>query len=118
MQASLRIPPHHHGRQTRYVLPSIVQVVFANERVRTVVVVTLHPVYSPDTLPFRSLTFSSDNDTVTIGRSSKSQSKNLVPQHNNGWFESRVMSRNHALLGVSLQKEVRLTNFHNISIMI
>ncbi|KAL1985340.1 hypothetical protein VTN96DRAFT_8018 [Rasamsonia emersonii] len=82
------------------------------------VVVTLHPVYSPDTLPFRSLTFSSDNDTVTIGRSSKSQSKNLVPQHNNGWFESRVMSRNHALLGVSLQKEVRLTNFHNISIMI
>ncbi|KAL1867966.1 TOM (translocase of outer membrane) complex component [Paecilomyces lecythidis] len=68
-------------------------------------VVTLHPVYSPDTLPFRSLTFASDEDSISIGRSSKCLSKNLVPAHNNAWFESRVMSRDHARLGVRLEKE-------------
>jgi hypothetical protein len=79
-----------------------------------VAVVTLHPVYCPDTLPFRSLTFSSDDDTVAIGRSSKSQNKNLVPLHNNGWFESRVMSRQHAVLRISMQKEVYLIHLPSL----
>lgn len=70
------------------------------------VVVTLHPVYFPDSLPFRSLTFTSDKPTVPIGRSSKSEMKNLVPAHDNGWFDSRVMSRNHAALSVSFDKKV------------
>ncbi|KAJ9225110.1 hypothetical protein DTO021C3_882 [Paecilomyces variotii] len=69
-------------------------------------VITLHPIYSPDTLPFRSLTFASDKDNVSIGRSSKCLSKNLVPAHNNAWFESRVMSRDHARIGVRLDKEI------------
>lgn len=67
------------------------------------VVLTLTPVYSPDSLPFRSLTFSSNDDTIPIGRASKSEIKNLVPEHDNGWFESRVMSRNHAVLSVSME---------------
>lgn len=67
------------------------------------VVVTLTPVYSPDTLPFRSLTFLSDNDTVPIGRASKSETKNLVPNHDNGWFDSRVMSREHGVIGVKME---------------
>jgi hypothetical protein len=75
------------------------------------VVITLTPVYSPDTLPFRSLAFSSNNDTIPIGRASKSEIKNLVPDHDNGWFNSRVMSRNHAVLSVIMEKQVSLVNF-------
>jgi hypothetical protein len=72
------------------------------------VVVTLTPVYSPDTLPFRSLTFLSNNDTVPVGRASKSETKNLVPNHDNGWFDSRVMSREHAVIGVKMEDKVSL----------
>lgn len=72
------------------------------------VVITLTPVYSPDTLPFRSLTFSSDEDTTPIGRASKSEIKNLLPEHDNGWFDSRVMSRNHAVLSVHMEDKARL----------
>ena len=72
------------------------------------VVVTLTPVYSPDTLPFRSLTFLSDNDTVPIGRASKSETKNLVPNHDNGWFDSRVMSREHGVIGVKMEDRVSI----------
>lgn len=71
-------------------------------------VVTLTPVYSPDTLPFRSLTFLSNNDTVPVGRASKSETKNLVPSHDNGWFDSRVMSREHAVIGVKMEDKVSL----------
>jgi hypothetical protein len=71
------------------------------------VVVTLSPVYAPDSLPFRSLTFASNNDTAPLGRASKSESKNLVPAHDNAWFDSRVMSREHAVLSVSLETQVR-----------
>ncbi|EED12213.1 FHA domain protein [Talaromyces stipitatus ATCC 10500] len=69
------------------------------------VIVTLTPVYSPDTLPFRSLAFSSNNETIPIGRASKSETKNLVPGHDNGWFDSRVMSRDHAVISVSMEKK-------------
>ncbi|BDD60200.1 hypothetical protein MPDQ_002800 [Monascus purpureus] len=64
-------------------------------------VVTLHPLFFPDDLPFRSLTFASDSDQISIGRSSKREAKNLVPAHHNAWFDSRVMSRNHATLSIS-----------------
>ncbi|KAL1998821.1 hypothetical protein VTN02DRAFT_5519 [Thermoascus thermophilus] len=68
-------------------------------------VVTLRPVYFPDTLPFRSLTLSSDSDAVKIGRASKCESKNLVPARDNAWFDSRVMSRQHAKLWASPRAE-------------
>lgn len=78
------------------------------------VVVTLTPVYSPDTLPFRSLTFLSNNDTVPVGRASKSENKNLVPCHDNGWFDSRVMSREHAVIGVKMEDKVSLPRFLSV----
>ncbi|RJE22671.1 FHA domain protein [Aspergillus sclerotialis] len=68
-------------------------------------VITLHPLFRPDVLPFRSLTFASDSDSVNIGRASKRETKNLAPAHHNAWFESRVMSRDHAKLTVSLEKK-------------
>lgn len=74
----------------------------------SVAVVTLHPLFRPDVLPFRSLTLASDSDSINIGRSSKRESNNLAPAHHNAWFESRVMSRNHAKLTVSLEEKVRL----------
>lgn len=38
------------------------------------------------------------NQTIIIGRSSKRGLKNRLPQQDNGWFDSRVMSRDHAEL--------------------
>lgn len=74
-------------------------------------VMTLHPLYSPDTFSFRSLTFASDDDYVDIGRSSKRETKNLVPAHYNAWFDSRVMSRDHARIGVNMAEKVHLSYF-------
>lgn len=70
-------------------------------------VLTLIPLFQPDTLPFRSISFASDSDYVDIGRSSKREAKNLIPAHHNACFDSRVMSRNHARFGVCVEKKVR-----------
>jgi hypothetical protein len=69
-------------------------------------VVTLYPLFQPDVLPFRSLTFAPDTGFVKIGRASKREAKGLVPAHHNALFESRVMSRDHAQLRVSFDKKV------------
>lgn len=71
-------------------------------------VVTLTPVYLPDTLPFRTLTLVEDGDCISVGRASKSESKQLIPAHNNAWFDSRVMSRNHADICASFEEKVLL----------
>ncbi|RHZ60796.1 FHA domain protein [Aspergillus thermomutatus] len=68
-------------------------------------VVTLYPLFQPDVLPFRSLTFAPDTDFVKIGRASKREAKGLVPAHHNALFESRVMSRDHAQLRVCFEKK-------------
>lgn len=70
-------------------------------------VLTLIPLFQPDTLPFRSISFASDEDYVDVGRSSKREVKNLIPAHHNACFDSRVMSRNHARFGVCVEKKVR-----------
>lgn len=67
---------------------------------------TLYPLFQPDVLPFRSLTFAPDTESVKIGRASKREAKGLVPAHHNALFESRVMSRDHAQLRVSFEKKV------------
>ncbi|PYI05313.1 FHA domain protein [Aspergillus sclerotiicarbonarius CBS 121057] len=72
----------------------------------TQAVVTLHPLTLPDDFPHRSLDFSPTNHHANIGRASKRESKNLIPAKNNGLFDSRVMSRNHAKLWVSLEKQI------------
>lgn len=69
-------------------------------------IVTLRPLSVSDDLPYRSLEFTSTNNQVNIGRASKRESKNLIPARNNGLFESRVMSRNHAKLWVCFDKQV------------
>ncbi|KAF7121953.1 hypothetical protein CNMCM5793_009507 [Aspergillus hiratsukae] len=68
-------------------------------------VVTLYPLFQPDVLPFRSLTFAPDTDVVQIGRASKREAKGLVPAHHNALFESRVMSREHAQLRACFGKK-------------
>lgn len=64
-------------------------------------VVTLFPVGEKEALPFRSLTFTAADDTFRVGRASRREEKNMVPEHHNAYFDSRVMSRQHATLGVS-----------------
>ncbi|KAJ5925639.1 hypothetical protein N7454_008278 [Penicillium verhagenii] len=59
--------------------------------------VTLAPLGAEDTLS-RQITLSSIKDTAIIGRSSKRGVKGRIPDQDNGWFESRVMSRDHAEL--------------------
>ncbi|KAJ5103688.1 hypothetical protein N7532_004217 [Penicillium argentinense] len=46
----------------------------------------------------RSFTLSEQNPSVIIGRSSKREARNRSPSHENFWFDSRVMSRDHAEL--------------------
>ncbi|KAJ6167002.1 Vacuolar protein sorting-associated protein 64 [Penicillium chermesinum] len=47
----------------------------------------------------RHFTFSSSNNNIlSIGRASKRGPHERIPAHDNGWFESRVMSRDHAEL--------------------
>ncbi|PGH08795.1 hypothetical protein AJ79_05894 [Helicocarpus griseus UAMH5409] len=66
---------------------------------------TLTPLNFEDPIPRRDLTLSSDNHEIVIGRSSKVVSKNLLPKADNAWFDSRVMSRNHAVITVCTKKQ-------------
>ncbi|KAJ5819999.1 hypothetical protein N7474_005590 [Penicillium riverlandense] len=68
------------------------------------VVITLLPVL-PDGIPLRTLTLSQDNPLISIGRSSKREEKNRIPDKKNAWFDSRVMSRDHAKLSICLDKK-------------
>ncbi|KAJ5692961.1 hypothetical protein N7462_002384 [Penicillium macrosclerotiorum] len=69
--------------------------------------IVLNPLASGDSLT-RNISLSSSNPSVEIGRSSKRGNKNRSPAEDNGWFDSRVMSRFHADLGISLEKRVTL----------
>ncbi|GAB1213085.1 hypothetical protein ATERTT37_002234 [Aspergillus terreus] len=69
-------------------------------------VVTLCPVGPAKPTTPRTLTFRSDADYVEIGRASKRESKNLLPQPNNALFDSRVMSRNHAKMWAAMDRKL------------
>ncbi|KAE8381444.1 hypothetical protein BDV26DRAFT_278825 [Aspergillus bertholletiae] len=71
----------------------------------TTAIVTLYPLNVSDVLPYRSLVFTSDSDHIEVGRASKRERKNLIPTNHNGLFDSRVMSRNHATMRVSLNNK-------------
>lgn len=47
---------------------------------------------------YRYLTLEAPSYSIRIGRGSRSGSKDLYPADNNAWFDSRVMSREHAVL--------------------
>ncbi|KAL5002869.1 hypothetical protein BDV10DRAFT_86347 [Aspergillus recurvatus] len=70
------------------------------------VIVVLHSLTLEDPIPHRSLTFSAASDRMEIGRASKRENKNLAPSPHNALFDSRVMSRTHAVLRVSLEKKL------------
>ncbi|EPS30066.1 hypothetical protein PDE_05016 [Penicillium oxalicum 114-2] len=53
-----------------------------------------------DTPLTRTFTLSSSNPSIEIGRSSKREGKRRTPAPDNGWFDSRVMSRDHAELAL------------------
>lgn len=61
-----------------------------------------------DTHPCRILTLLDDDVPVPIGRASKREAKKRSPAKDNGWFDSRVMSRDHALVSLSRDKDVGL----------
>ncbi|CAI7606115.1 unnamed protein product [Penicillium glandicola] len=65
------------------------------------VTVTLVPLFE-DTHPLRTLTITDDDKTVAIGRSSKRETRKRSPEMDNAWFDSRVMSRDHAFLKIPL----------------
>ncbi|RYP07353.1 hypothetical protein DL764_002569 [Monosporascus ibericus] len=54
--------------------------------------------------PERRLTFTRQNPTIAIGRASKVSSKGFVAAADNAWFDSPVMSREHAELSVDFDK--------------
>lgn len=70
--------------------------------------VVLSPIspLGPESSITRTFTLSRCNPIVQIGRSSKREVKNRTPVKDNGWFDSRVMSRDHAELGFNMDKEV------------
>lgn len=57
--------------------------------------------------PERRITLTRDNPSMPIGRASKVRSKGFVASSTNGWFDSPVMSRDHAELIADLDTRVR-----------
>jgi hypothetical protein len=51
-----------------------------------------------DSHPSRRFTLSEPLYQIKVGRGSQNGGKELLPAEQNAWFESRVMSRAHAIL--------------------
>lgn len=49
-----------------------------------------------DDSPSRNFTLDANSNVMPIGRASKRDQKGRTPAGDNGWFDSRVMSRDHA----------------------
>ncbi|KAF7719709.1 FHA domain-containing protein [Penicillium ucsense] len=64
------------------------------------VVLSLMRPLLPDTPHIRTLSLSTSNPRVDIGRSSQREGKQRTPTSENGWFDSRVVSRDHAVLAL------------------
>ncbi|KAL1838228.1 hypothetical protein VTJ49DRAFT_2926 [Mycothermus thermophilus] len=65
--------------------------------------------------PERRIILTSDNDHITIGRSSKVSTKGFVAGEDNAWFDNPVMSRKHALLRANLDdKKVELADLGSL----
>ncbi|KAL9583640.1 MAG: hypothetical protein Q9212_002583 [Teloschistes hypoglaucus] len=64
------------------------------------VTVTLTPSENDEDFT-RVIKLNQSTDSITIGRASKTTSKNLVAAWDNAWFDSPIMSREHAKLSVT-----------------
>jgi hypothetical protein len=62
----------------------------------------------------RTITLTELNHTIPIGRASKVATKGFVAAADNAWFDSPVMSRNHAEIVADLDKKVEPTPFSNL----
>ncbi|KAL2268738.1 hypothetical protein VTJ83DRAFT_3584 [Remersonia thermophila] len=65
--------------------------------------------------PERHIILSTENDHITIGRSSKVSTKGFVAGEDNAWFDNPVMSRRHALLRANLDdKKVEIKDLGSL----
>ncbi|KIV81833.1 hypothetical protein PV11_03984 [Exophiala sideris] len=62
------------------------------------VTVTLRNLDKIDPIPERHIVLKSPSWSVKIGRGTQSGDEQLRPSANNAWFDSRVMSRSHAMI--------------------
>lgn len=60
-------------------------------------------------LPERTIVLTRNHDTLQIGRASKVATKGFVAAADNAWFDSPVMSRNHAEIFADFDDKVRST---------
>jgi len=65
-----------------------------------------NPSFSRD-FPQREIWLSVDDNKARIGRTSKVEAKGCLAAENNGWFDSPVMSRDHAEITADLHTRVR-----------
>ncbi|RYP19323.1 hypothetical protein DL765_003405 [Monosporascus sp. GIB2] len=65
--------------------------------------------------PERRLTFTRQNPTIAIGRASKVSSKGFVAAADNAWFDSPVMSREHAELSVDFDKSPKAVYIKDVN---
>lgn len=58
-------------------------------------------------VPVRQVILTRDSPSIRVGRASKQESKGFVAGPKNAWFDSPVMSREHAQLSANFDSKVR-----------
>lgn len=71
-----------------------------------VALIKLTPLDAPNELP-RIFALNPVTDHIDVGRASKNESKGLVAAKENAWFDSPIMSRQHARFNISTAHKVR-----------
>ena len=74
-----------------------------------VVVIKLTADDNINDLRTRTITLTEVNNTLPIGRASKVATKGFIAAADNAWFDSPVMSRNHAEIVASFPDKVEST---------
>jgi pSer/pThr/pTyr-binding forkhead associated (FHA) protein len=68
-------------------------------------------------VPQRQINLTEENPSLSIGRASKVPAKGFVAAHENAWFESPVMSRQHAELNVNFDTKVSLLPLYQVNVI-
>lgn len=76
-----------------------------------IVSVTLKPLNCPDE-PQRTLKINPTTKYIYVGRASKNATKGLVADENNAWFNSPIMSRQHAKFSISSTHKVSTNPYY------
>ena len=72
-----------------------------------IAVITLTPLGAPEDETPRTFAITPVKNYVDVGRASKNESKGLIAAKDNAWFDSPIMSRQHARFTVSVGHKVR-----------